>query len=103
MYVLCRKRFLVQAIQRDNWRHIKTLYVCLETVVKLTDCPFYADKLYMDLIATTGRDHRSFCPPLDFPVCDETVIDKELETLHGVSTGSIFYGVGAAQQSKYQS
>ena len=42
--------------------------------------PFYADKLYMDLIATTGRDHVASVHLADFPVCDETVIDKELET-----------------------
>ena len=36
----------------------QTLYTCLETVARLMApiAPFYADRLYTDLIAATGRD-----------------------------------------------
>ena len=79
---LCRKRFWGTGYTEDKLAAYQTLYVCLETVAKLMApiAPFYADKLYMDLIATTGRDHVASVHLADFPVCDETVIDKELET-----------------------
>jgi isoleucyl-tRNA synthetase len=53
----------------------------LETVAKLMApfSPFYADKLYMDLIAVTGRDTVESVHLAKFPECDETLIDKELE------------------------
>ncbi len=76
---LCRKRFWGTGYTEDKLAAYQTLYVCLETVAKLMApiAPFYADKLYMDLIATTGRDHVASVHLADFPVCDETVIDKK--------------------------
>ena len=79
---LCRKRFWGTGYTEDKLAAYQTLYVCLETVAKLMApiAPFYADKLYMDLIATTGRDHVASVHLADFPVCNEAIIDKELET-----------------------
>jgi len=79
---LCRKRFWGTGYTEDKLAAYQTLYVCLETVAKLMApiTPFYADKLYMDLIATTGRDHVASVHLADFPVCNEAIIDKELET-----------------------
>ena len=41
--------------------------------------PFYADRLYMDLIAVTGRDHVVSVHLANFPVADENLINTELE------------------------
>ena len=41
--------------------------------------PFYADRLYMDLIQVTGRDHVVSVHLADFPVADASLINKELE------------------------
>ena len=103
MYVYAENVFWGTGYTEDKLAAYQTLYVCLETVAKLMAliAPFYADKLYMDLIATTGRDHVASVHLADFPVCDETVIDKRIGNPHGVSTESIFYGVGAAQENKY--
>lgn len=38
--------------------------------------PFYADKLYMDLIATTGRDHVASVHLADFPVSMRLLLTK---------------------------
>ena len=42
--------------------------------------PFYADRLYSDLIAATGRDSVVSVHLAKFPECNESIINKELET-----------------------
>lgn len=56
---LNRKRFWGSAMSTDKLSAYQTLYTCLETVAKLMApiAPFYADRLYMDLIQVTGRDN----------------------------------------------
>ncbi len=78
---LCRKRFWGTGYSQDKLAAYQTLYTCLETVAKLIApiAPFYADKLYMDLVRTTGRDNVVSVHLAKFPVCDETAIDKNLE------------------------
>ena len=78
---LCRKRFWGAGYTDDKLAAYQTLYVCLETVVKLMApiAPFYADKLYMDLVRTTGRDNVCSVHLAQFPVCDDSLVDKELE------------------------
>ena len=78
---LNRKRFWGGGMTQDKLAAYQTLYVCLETIAKLMApfSPFYADKLYMDLIAVTGRDHVESVHLAKFPECDENLIDKELE------------------------
>ena len=78
---LCRKRFWGAGYTEDKLAAYQTLYVCLETVAKLMApiAPFYADKLYMDLVRTTGRDTVASVHLAQFPVCDDALVDKELE------------------------
>ena len=78
---LCRKRFWGADYTEDKLAAYQTLYVCLETVAKLMApiAPFYADKLYMDLVRTTGRDTVASVHLAQFPVCDDALVDKELE------------------------
>ena len=78
---LNRKRFWGGGMTQDKLAAYQTLYTCLETVAKLMApfSPFYADKLYMDLISVTGRDQVESVHLAKFPQCDETLIDKELE------------------------
>ena len=78
---LCRKRFWGAGYTDDKLAAYQTLYVCLETVAKLMApiAPFYADKLYMDLVRATGRDNVCSVHLAQFPVCDDALVDKELE------------------------
>ena len=78
---LNRKRFWGNAMSVDKLSAYQTLYVCLETVAKLMApiAPFYADRLYMDLINVTGRDKVVSVHLADFPVSNEFLIDTELE------------------------
>ena len=78
---LNRKRFWGSAMSTDKLSAYQTLYTCLETVAKLMApiAPFYADRLYMDLIGVTGRDNVVSVHLAKFPVADESLINKELE------------------------
>ena len=78
---LCRKRFWGTGYSQDKLAAYQTLYICLETVAKLMApiSPFYADQMYMNLVSATGRDNVVSVHLAKFPVCDESVIDKELE------------------------
>jgi isoleucyl-tRNA synthetase len=78
---LCRKRFWGAGYTADKLAAYQTLYVCLETVARLMApiAPFYADKLYTDLTAITGRDQVCSVHLARFPEADDTLIDKELE------------------------
>ena len=78
---LNRKRFWGSSMSTDKLSAYQTLYTCLETVAKLMApiAPFYADRLYMDLIGVTGRDSVVSVHLANFPVADESLIDTELE------------------------
>ena len=78
---LNRKRFWGKEMSKDKLSAYQTLYTCLETVAKLLApfSPFFADRLYLDLVSVTGRDQAVSVHLTTFPVADETMIDKELE------------------------
>lgn len=78
---LNRKRFWGSSMSADKLSAYQTLYTCLETAAKLMApiAPFYADRLYMDLISVTGRDNVVSVHLANFPVADESLINTELE------------------------
>ena len=78
---LNRKRFWGGEFTQDKLSAYQTLYTCLETVAKLMApiSPFYADRLYTDLITATGRDNVVSIHLAEFPKYQEEMIDKELE------------------------
>ena len=83
---LNRKRFWGKDMDADKRSAYQTLYTCLETVAKLLApfAPFYADRLYLDLVTATGRDNATSVHLTKFPVADESLIDKELEARMGL-------------------
>lgn len=78
---LNRRRFWGGGMTPDKLSAYQTLYTCLETIAKLMApiAPFYADQLFCDLIAATGRETVESVHLSDFPVCNEAMIDKNLE------------------------
>jgi isoleucyl-tRNA synthetase len=60
---------------------IKTLYECVETVVRLIApiSPFFSDAVFANLNAVTNRFNVASVHHADYPVCDETMIDPLLE------------------------
>lgn len=78
---LNRRRFWAGEMNADKLSAYQTLYTCLETVAKLMApiAPFYADKLFADLIAATEKEPVSSVHLSDFPSYNEALIDKSLE------------------------
>ncbi len=78
---LNRKRYWGGEYSQDKISAYQTLYTCLETVAKLMApiAPFFADRLFLDLNAATGRDSSESVHVADFPVADESLIDTNLE------------------------
>ncbi|MGL5786552.1 MAG: isoleucine--tRNA ligase [Bacteroidales bacterium] len=78
---LNRKRFWGGAYDQDKISAYQTLYTCLETVAKLMApiAPFYADRLYKDLTAATGKEESLSVHLATFPVCNDSLVDKTLE------------------------
>ena len=77
---LNRKRFWGGEMNDDKLSAYQTLFTCLKTVALLIApvSPFFADRLYTDLTAaTTGKSTSVHLA--DFPVADESVINKALE------------------------
>jgi isoleucyl-tRNA synthetase len=78
---LNRRRFWGGGMTADKLSAYQTLYTSLETVSKLMApiSPFYSDRLFTDLASVTGRDRAESVHLTDFPVCDESVINRTLE------------------------
>ncbi len=80
---LSRRRFWKGDYSQDKISAYQTLYHCLEvTLAKLASpiAPFFMDRLFIDLNKVSGQREISESVHLtDFPVADESKIDKQLE------------------------
>lgn len=79
---LNRKRFWAGNMDKDKLAAYQTLFECLKTVALLMApfSPFYADRLYSDLVAPSLPEGEYVSVHLaDFPTPDESVIDHDLE------------------------
>ena len=79
---LSRRRFWKGEYEADKIAAYQTLYTCLITIAKLMApvAPFYADRLYKDLSSVTGKENKESVHLTDFPVANESYIDKSLES-----------------------
>ena len=78
---LNRKRYWGGEYDEDKISAYQTLYTCLETVSRLMApiAPFFADQLFLDLNAVTGKDASESVHLADFPTYNEALIDSNLE------------------------
>jgi isoleucyl-tRNA synthetase len=78
---LNRRRFWGGGLTFDKLSAYQTLYTCLHTVARLMApvAPFYADRLYLDLVNVTGKGHNPSVHLAAFPVCIDSCIDEDLE------------------------
>ena len=78
---LSRRRFWKSNSSTDKTSAYQTLYTCLETIAKLISpiAPFFADRIYRDLNAVTGRNVAESVHLTDFPKANAAFIDKKLE------------------------
>ncbi len=78
---LSRRRFWKGEYSHDKISAYQTLYRCLEVVAKLASpiAPFFMDRLFIDLNTVSGIEKSESVHLTDFPVADESKIDKQLE------------------------
>jgi isoleucyl-tRNA synthetase len=78
---LCRRRFWKGEYEHDKICAYQTLYECLETLSLLMApiAPFFADWLFLNLNAVTGRHATNSVHHVLFPKTDQTKIDSFLE------------------------
>ena len=78
---LCRRRFWKDGKSRDKWNAFATLHQCLRTLSQLMAplAPFYADRLYRDLMGA-GSGNAPMSVHLDrMPQADRNRMNLELE------------------------
>lgn len=76
-----RERFWVQEMTEDKITAYMTLYTTLLTMAKLAApmIPFMTEEIYQNIVRQVNPDAPESIHLCDYPVVDETVIDKELE------------------------
>ena len=77
----CRSRFWAKGMEQDKINAYMTLYTCLVTVSKLSApmIPFMTEEIYQNLVVSIDKDAPESIHLCDYPVCDESMIDPELE------------------------
>ena len=78
---LSRRRFWKSDVTSDKTSAYQTLYTCLDVLAKISSpiAPFFAERLYQDLNAATGREAAESVHLTDFPKANQALIDKDLE------------------------
>jgi isoleucyl-tRNA synthetase len=78
---LSRRRFWKGDYQSDKISAYQTLYTCMLTIAKLGApiAPFFMEKLYLDLNSVTNKENFESIHLANFPVYDESCVDKSLE------------------------
>jgi isoleucyl-tRNA synthetase len=78
---LSRRRFWKSDNTEDKLSAYQTLYTCLIAISKLMSpiAPFFADRLYCDLNAVTGKEEFESVHLAYFPEYDSALVDAELE------------------------
>ena len=77
----CRERFWVQGMPDDKIAAYVTLYNCLVTVslAAAPMVPFMTEDIYQNLVRTVDASAPESIHLCDYPVCNEAMIDAELE------------------------
>ncbi|MBQ4638856.1 MAG: class I tRNA ligase family protein, partial [Clostridia bacterium] len=76
-----RERFWASGMEQDKINAYMTLHTVLTTMAKLSApfTPFMAEQIYTNLVCTVDKTAPVSVHLCDFPVCNEEMINKELE------------------------
>ena len=77
----CRDRFWAQGLEQDKINAYMTLYTALVTTAKAAApmIPFMAEEIYLNLVRSVDETAPESIHLCDFPVCDDTLVDTDLE------------------------
>jgi len=76
-----RERFWAKGMEQDKINAYMTLYTALVTVAKVAApmIPFMTEDIYRNLVCSIDKTQPESIHLCDFPVADESMIDKDLE------------------------
>ncbi|SEQ27729.1 Isoleucyl-tRNA synthetase [Lachnospiraceae bacterium RM5] len=76
-----RERFWAKGMEQDKINAYLTLYNCLVTISKAAApmIPFMTEEIYQNLVRSIDENAAESIHLLDYPVCDENMVDAELE------------------------
>ena len=76
-----RKRYWAKGMEQDKINAYMTLYTCLVDISKAAApmIPFMTEEIYQNLVRTEGSNAPESIHLCDYPVPDESLIDKTLE------------------------
>ena len=76
-----RERFWAKGMEQDKINAYMTLYTALVTICKAAApmIPFMTEDIYQNLVINVDKTAPKSIHLCDFPVCDEKLVDKELE------------------------
>ncbi|WP_343210173.1 isoleucine--tRNA ligase [Anaerolentibacter hominis] len=77
----CRERFWAKGMEQDKINAYMTLYTALVTLCKTAApmIPFMTEDIYQNLVRSIDKDAPESIHLCDFPACDQSRIDKQLE------------------------
>ena len=77
----CRERFWAKGMEQDKINAYMTLYTALVTISKAAApmIPFMTEDIYRNLVVGVDASAPESIHLCDYPVCDESMVDKELE------------------------
>ncbi|MBO4510139.1 MAG: isoleucine--tRNA ligase [Lachnospiraceae bacterium] len=77
----CRERFWAKGMEQDKINAYMTLYTALVTISKAAApmIPFMTEDIYRNLVCSVNPKAPESIHLCDYPVCDEALVDKQLE------------------------
>lgn len=77
-----RERYWVQGMSQDKINAYMTLWTALVTLAKCAApmVPFITEEIYQNLVRSVDKDAPESIHLCDYPVCDEKLIDRQLES-----------------------
>jgi len=77
----CRERFWASGMERDKINAFMTLYTVLKTLCALAApfIPFMTESMYQNLVRSVEKDAPESVHLCDYPLADESLVDRALE------------------------
>ncbi len=77
----CRERFWAKGMEQDKINAYMTLYTALEQICKCAApmIPFMTEQIYQNLVRSNDKSAPESIHLCDFPVADDSMIDRNLE------------------------
>ncbi len=77
----CRERFWAKGMEQDKINAYMTLYTALVQICKCAAplIPFMTEEIYLNLVRSNDKEAPESIHLCDYPVADESMIDKKLE------------------------